>query len=247
MSVSEALKRIAFRSERATTALRAFRVLLHHVRRTPHEPDFEFLRDPIYASGLVLDLGANIGQSALSISKVQPRLQVLSIEANPACEPGLRMTQRLLGARFRYLLVGVGAEAGKLPFHVPVLSSRMLLEEGTFDAHSLVSSSHRLGQQGVDYEVKVIDVPMITVDSLGLAPVAVKLDLQGLEAAALLGMRQTLERSRPAVMVEVGDSQDKVTELLESLRYRAHHWLDGHLHVGQRRGSLNTIFLPNRA
>ena len=58
-------------------------------------------------------------------------------------------------------MVGVGASAGVLGFHVPVRSSRMLLQEGTFDAESLLSpaSVARMGVRDRDYTVTLMSHP----------------------------------------------------------------------------------------
>ena len=245
LSIAETIKGQIFKSPALTAALRRLRVLLHYAARQPHEADFNFLRHPAFASGLLLDLGANIGQSALSVHKVQPGLQVLSIEANPACEPGLAMTRRLLGSGFSYRLLGVGDQAGELPFHVPVRASRMLLEEGTFALDSLQSpaSVARLGRLGQDYRLQTLQIPVLPVDALALQPRVVKLDLQGLELTALAGMRQTLLRSRPALMLEVGDNQPAVVAWLATLGYAPYFWDGQALQPGQRNSSLNAMFL----
>jgi FkbM family methyltransferase len=242
---TEAIKSVVFRSAWLTAALRRLRVLVHYVRGKPHEADFHFLAHPAFASGLLLDLGANVGQSALSVASVQPGLQIQSIEANPACEPGLRTTAWLLGRRYRYQVVGVGAAAGVLAFHVPVRSSRMLLEEGTFDPESLLSpnSVARIGQQGRDYTLKTISIPLIAVDSLELTPRVVKMDLQGLEMAALTGMAQTLERARPVLMIEIGEHHDEIVEHLAARGYARFHWDGTQLRPGVLPDTLNAIFI----
>ncbi len=245
MNAIEALKSVLFRSAVLTAALRRLRVLVHRLRGKPHEADFNFLRDRAFASGLLLDLGANIGQSALSVAAVQPGLTIHSIEANPACEPGLKTAAWLLGARLRYRIVGVGAQTGRLDFHVPVRSSRMLLEEGTFDAATLVSpnSIARIGVQGRDYELRVISVPLVTVDSLALAPRVVKMDLQGLELAALAGMTQTIDRSHPVFMIEIGERHGQIVDVLAARGYTRWHWDGRRLQRGVRPDTLNAIFI----
>lgn len=245
MNATEAIKSVVFRSAWLTGAMRRLRVLMHHLRGRPHEEDFNFLRSPALASGLLLDLGANIGQSALSVAAVQPGLQIHSIEANPACEPGLKTTAWLLGARFRYRVVGVGAQSGQLDFHVPVRASRMLLEEGTFDPATLVSdnSKARIGVQGRDYELEVISVPLVTVDSLALAPRVVKMDLQGLELAALAGMTQTIASAHPVFMIEIGEHHDEIVAFLAARGYSRWHWDGARLQPGVRPSTLNAIFI----
>lgn len=241
----ESVKGIVFRSAWLTGLMRRLRVLVHHARGKPHEEDFNFLRDPAFAAGLLLDLGANIGQSALSVAAVQPGLQIHSIEANPACEPGLKTTAWLLGRRFRFRVVGVGAQAGQLDFHVPVRASRMLLEEGTFDPATLASgnSIDRIGLQGRDYTLQVISVPLVTVDSLGLRPRVVKMDLQGLELAALAGMTQTIESSHPVFMIEIGEHHDQIVAFLAARGYTRWHWDGARLQPGVRPDTLNAIFI----
>ena len=246
-SPAEAIKGVLFKSERLTALLRQLRVLLYFLRGKPHEEDFNVLRHPSLASGLLLDLGANIGQSAISVAAVQPGLQVESIEANPACEPGLRTAAWLLRRRqrFHYRVVGVGASTGVLGFHVPVRSSRMLLQEGTFDPDSLFTpaSVARMGVRGRDYSVRVIDIPMVTVDSLQLSPRVVKMDLQGLEMATLRGMTETLARSHPVLMIEMGEYQHEILHFLAALGYARYHWDGKNLQPGVRPDTLNAIFI----
>jgi FkbM family methyltransferase len=246
-SATEAIKGVLFKSEWLTASLRQLRVLLYYLRGKAHEDDFNFLRSPVFSSGLLLDLGANIGQSAISVAAVQPGLKVESIEANPACEPGLKAAAFLLRRRhgFHYRVVGVGASTGVLAFHVPVRSSRMLLQEGTFDADSLLSpaSVARMGVRDRDYTVKVISIPMVTVDSLNLSPRVVKMDLQGLEMAALSGMEHTLARSRPVLMIEIGEHHEDIVKFLAERGYARYHWDGTQLQPDVRADTLNAIFI----
>ena len=248
MSTIEQLKGIAFRSARLTAGLRGLRTLLHYLRGTPHEREFAFLRDPHFAGGVFLDLGANIGQSALSANAVQPTLRILSLEPNPACEPGLKMAKRLLGNAFQYRLVGVGAELGTLQLYVPVRNSRMLLEEGTLERKGLETeaSRKRNGRPEVDFSVAVIDVAIVTVDSLDVVPTVVKMDLQGLELAALQGMRRVLRESAPTLMVERGRVHADVVRFLSAIGYDEYYWDGARLERGEDEGALNSIFLPPR-
>jgi hypothetical protein len=121
----------------------------------------------------------------------------------------------------------------------------MLLEEGTFDPASLLSdnSKARIGLQGRDYALKVISVPLVTVDSLNLAPRVVKMDLQGLELAALAGMEQTLARSRPVFMIEIGERHDEIVAFLAARGYTRWHWDGQGLRAGVRADTLNAIFI----
>jgi FkbM family methyltransferase len=245
--LSEFLKGIAFRSSLLTSALRQLRLILHMLRRTPHEADFLFLSDSRFRDGLLLDLGANIGQSAISALKAQPSLKVLSIEANPACGSPLGLAKRLLGDRFSFRLVGVGADATSLRFFVPMRSSRLLLEEGTFDRNTLRTEAtrRRIGNEGADFTVREMEVPVIAVDSLTCSPVAVKMDLQGFELTALQGMVNTIERCKPFIMIENGEDLNSIATFLKKYGYDMTLWNGVKLvKVESAVGSLNVVFAP---
>lgn len=55
---------------------------------------------------------------------------------------------------------------------------------------------------GQRYVVPGDEVEVITLDSLGLAPGFVKLDVEGCELAALIGGERTIRTHRPVVMLE---------------------------------------------
>ena len=53
------------------------------------------------------------------------------------------------------------------------------------------------------FEHKTEEIPFITVDSLSLSPDYIKYDVEGAEYEALLGSLETIERSRPALLVSM--------------------------------------------
>lgn len=246
--LSELVKGVAFTSPRLTRMLRQCRLLLHYFRASPHEADFHFLSASMFKNGLLLDLGANIGQSAVSAIKTQPALRVFSVEANPACESALKLARRLLGDRFEFRIVGVGSLAADLQFFVPVRAARMLLEEGTFDRSTLrtAASINRIGLEGRDYHIEEIVVPIVTVDSLNIAPCVIKMDLQGFEFAALKGSVQTIRGSRPYIMVEIGEDWPQIRDFLAGHAYDMAMWDGSKLRKTDKvDGLLNAIFVPN--
>jgi FkbM family methyltransferase len=243
---NEVFKSLVLKSALLTGLLRQLRILhMFYLVREPHEADFWFLADPRYKNGFLLDLGGNIGNSAISAYKVQPSLRVFSIEANPACGGSLTMTRRLLGHQFDFRLIGVGADVGEMDFYVPVRSSRMLLEEGTFELSTLDSpaSIARMGQRGIDYQISTMRIPLTTVDALNLQPNVIKMDLQGLEMQALKGMRETIERCWPSFMIEIGEHHEEVQEFLQGMGYQPYHWGGKSLQMGTSAQTLNAIFI----
>jgi FkbM family methyltransferase len=91
---------------------------------------------------------------------------------------------------------------------------------------------------GLDYASQLspagnVNVPVRTIDSLGVAPSFIKLHLEGHELPALKGARQTLERCRPIVAVTVYHNADGIWKtaawLMDALPrtrflFRAHSW-----------------------
>jgi hypothetical protein len=91
------------------------------------------------------------------------------------------------------------------------------------------------------------------LDALDIAPVFVKIDVEGVGDSVLRGMRQTIERWRPSMMVEVEPDQiDSIIGLMEGFGYRPAMYvarLDMILPIGSADnffagGNKNMYFLP---
>ena len=69
--------------------------------------------------GMVLDVGANIGLSALALAPLLPRGRILALEPSPRTVAALRRTLALNGLEDRVAVeaVAVGATAGEAAFH----------------------------------------------------------------------------------------------------------------------------------
>lgn len=70
------------------------------------------------------------------------------------------------------------------------------------------------------------DLPMITIDSVGLSPDLIHLDIEGYEGWALEGAHETILRSRPFIVIETNGSGNKfgwddnrVIDLIKSFNY----------------------------
>jgi FkbM family methyltransferase len=73
------------------------------------------------------------------------------------------------------------------------------------------------------------NIKQITIDSLDLDPDLIHLDVEGFEAFALLGAKETIARSRPLIVLETNGSgdeygwpQEKIDNLLNSWNYKIH-------------------------
>jgi FkbM family methyltransferase len=144
--------------------------------------------------GMVLDVGANIGLSALALAPLLPGGRILAVEPSPRTVAALHRTLALNGLQDRVAVeaVAVGATPGEAAFHAAGHSAGAhLMDPGTLGAAALPQ----------------VRVPVETVDALvarhGLARLDfVKIDVEGFETEVLDGARATLARHRPLVFAE---------------------------------------------
>jgi FkbM family methyltransferase len=95
---------------------------------------------------------------------------------------------------------------------------------------------------------RVIDVELIALDDLVRAgtlppPHLVKIDVEGAELAVLEGMRETIERQRPAIICELHDTHAAFVAFMAGCGYRLIN-LEGTTAVGQAGASAHALALP---
>jgi FkbM family methyltransferase len=185
----------------------------------PHDNDFAFFAN--LAGGLFVDVGANAGQSARSLRIFNRELAILSFEPNRLLEPELRATRRLLGAGYDYRLIGLGNRDEWLTLYVPFAGRTPLSPWATLDRASLETNRRAIEREaGGAFTVGEVPVEVRRFDELGLRPLAVKIDVEGGELAVLEGMRETLARDEPILMLENNSSAEAAAALVASLGYR---------------------------
>ncbi len=211
-------------------AVHPLRVLL---TRRPHEPDFLFFRDLPQKEGLFVDVGAHAGHSSASLHLARPRFRILAFEPNPAMWPSLTLTRAWLGRRFRFRRCGLSDATREADFHLPHAGGAPLHGEGSFHPDALADpiTRRRLATLAAGRPLRVVTRPrpLIRLDDLGLSPDVVKLDVQGAEASALRGMRETLARHRPILLIENNHEARAIADWLAALDYHPFVYHGGRL------------------
>ncbi|MET8837608.1 FkbM family methyltransferase [Micromonospora sp. NPDC004540] len=159
------------------------------------EPELARLADFVPRGGTAVDVGAWYGPWTARLLRRADR--VVSVEPTPALARQLRAAFPTV----EVVEAAVSDHPGNASLHVP-------------DGGAIVGTSSledpTLGN--------AIQVPRITLDSLGLADVRfVKLDIEGHELPALRGAAETIRRDRPALLIEVEERIQPVEPLLELL------------------------------
>lgn len=188
--------------------------------------EIDFFR-ALHRPGVIVDVGAHDGLLTLPLAAL-PGAEVVAFEPLPAAMARLRA--RFGGAPPPHVTLraeALGAAPGEATLTLPVLDGQpveqwasLVKDYGGFG--SVTTETHR--------------VPVITLDSLGLARVvAVKLDAEGAEEEVIAGGRETLARCRPVISAEVEErhragSTRRVPALLASLGYAGWFWNAGALH-----------------
>jgi FkbM family methyltransferase len=193
--------------------------------RVPHDRDFSFFRNFSGREGLVVDIGANTGQSARSIRIFNRSLEILSFEPNRLLEPELAATRNLLGPGFEYRLFGLGRRQQMLTLYCPVASGTPLSPWATADRASLEHNRSAIEREvGTQVSVTTVAIEIRRFDDLGLRPLAAKIDVEGLELDVLEGMRETLAACEPILMIECSEHTPEAVALLSEYGYHTYSY-----------------------
>jgi FkbM family methyltransferase len=194
---------------------RRLRAVGRYAARRPHDPDFAAFRR--------LDVGASIGQSALSFRIFNRRSPIFSLEPLPSHRNDLRFV-RLVARRHRFLIAGAAEESRRATLYVPTLGSYELPAESSLNRDDAAAVLERLETEGANpsrLRLKEIEIDLRRLDELNLDPAFVKIDVEGAELGVLEGLRETIERCHPVLMIERSERIGQVVELLGADGYEA--------------------------
>lgn len=242
--------------DRSKILLTRYPALYDHARRPyavgrywlgkPHDPDYAVFGLMPQETRPFLDVGANAGMSALSFRTFNRHSRIISVEPNPFHESDLRFVSRL-AKPFEFHLWGAGETETTLTLHIPVYRGVPLTTEASLfpeEIRQKESLHERLGEgmNGPHFEIVAHEMRIRPLDVLELDPAYIKVDVEGAEHGVLLGLRATLERARPLLLIEEPD--DDVRQLVGGLGYSAYSFVPERGEViPEIPGRLNTVFV----
>ncbi len=142
------------------------------------------------AGGTLVDVGANVGNHAVYLSKFTSASRIVAFEPNPEAIDILRVNLLLNECRnvdTQFLGVALGAREGRLRSSTPDadnLGNTMFFEDAS-GATLMLPGDALLLDQPIEF---------------------IKLDVEGMEMEILAGLSQTIRRWRPTMFVEVWES-----------------------------------------
>jgi FkbM family methyltransferase len=182
-----------------------------------HDADFWFFRD-IPQTAVFCDVGANLGLSVLSLAATGASPTVDSFEINPALYDGLRATVATYPNTWRLHEYGLSDVESEAWIYIAKVDDLYILGEATLRLDFLQDpdSISRLLTYGARGELSVgkMKARVRRFDELNLTPDYLKIDAEGAEALVIAGMRDTLRRARPVLMIENGAMQSVDAEMI---------------------------------
>jgi FkbM family methyltransferase len=216
--------------------------------RIAHERDFAVLALlPRQNDDLFLDVGGNHGQSILSMRLFRPDTPIISFEPVPGLYAEI---VRRFGSdpAVDVRNYGLATSETTLPLYVP--SYRGFVYDGiaTFsheNALAYFSSKTLYFFDPKHVAVSEMSCHLKTLDSLGLAPTFMKIDVEGFEHEVLMGGLETVKRHEPVIMVERYWNDTRVFDLLQDLGYAEVGFGGGKFRREVRTG-LNAVMMTER-
>jgi FkbM family methyltransferase len=185
------------------------------------KPEYRGVRWLSIGNGLIVDIGANRGQSIAAFRRLVPTSNIVAFEPEPTS--ARRLAFRYLADRSVTIhACALGTQSGAMTFFVP--------SYGRWNCDGMAATDRKtatewLNDSGRMYrfdEAKLAvaehAVECRTLDSYKLSPQLIKLHTQGAELDILKGARQTVQQHRPALMCAF--PTPTVTDFLADLGYR---------------------------
>lgn len=180
-----------------------------HLNFEGAEPELVHLGEIVSRGGVAIDAGANIGLYSLSLARYCKK--VYAFEINPETS---RILKDCKNPKIEIINSGLSNIEADATLYTPVQPNGLVL---------IGWASLQPGNCPGIVDHRETQVKLKTLDSFGIQDCAfLKIDVEGHEIEVLEGAIETLQRTRPVILVEVRDGNAKrVENLLLPLGYRS--------------------------
>jgi FkbM family methyltransferase len=212
-----------------------------------HEPDFEFFSRFAGKAKTFIDVGANIGQSIVSFKTAAPDCTIHSFEPNPAAYSIAEKIARGFH-NVHAKQIGLGETNCTIDLHIPNYGRMRFPQLASTHDRDLNDVAEWLRAFGFTYLTagkltsEKETVSIIPLDSLGLAPDVVKIDVEDGEVAVIKGAWETIKAYKPILLIENG-ARAEVLDLLGPLSYKPYFYEKSSKTLCGGAGSPNTFLV----
>lgn len=228
--------------------LRRLMLIRMKVFRTLVENDFTVFSAAPPNQGLILDIGANGGQSAVAFSFLCPTHSIVSFEPNPTLAGELRFAAKLIGDRFSFFQVGLASDKGTRTLYVPKIGKLPIEARASLDRDAAMQEMESLRKKfHGSAEIHETEVHICRLDDFGFSPDIIKIDVEGTEHLVLEGARSTIQNSRPLILLEKGPSEARCKAVLREWGYEFYEFDgvgSGSLKSADVAGAINYFAIP---
>ena len=173
---------------------------------------------PLIPNGAILDIGANIGMTAVSLARKFPNAVIHAFEPVPVnCAVFKRIVKHY---RLKNVVLhenALGHETGTMRIVVPEINKVHMFGL----SHVEVNGRYDEWNSGEVYKVRVARLDDITALQQEKKIAAVKIDVENFEFFVLQGGKQLLLQHKPIIYCELWDNEmlDPVVDLMRSMEY----------------------------
>jgi FkbM family methyltransferase len=149
------------------------------------------------------------------IKRYFPKTPLVAFD--PVCRPTFDISD------IEFYNVALADFSGTAEVHVPRFMDNRLTQYSSLNSTKVISqivNDFGVSDSKIYFESKSVKV--MTLDSLGLLPFFVKIDVEGSELSVLQGARETLSKFHPIILIEIQNQEtyQSIAKLLGEFGYR---------------------------
>jgi len=198
-------------------------VLIQRLRGGVHDPDFAWLAEVTVERPLVVDVGANTGQTLQTVKALLPTARLVCIEPSALVLAALLRTAARYAEDVEVASFAVGDSFGSATISTPVAAGIIFTQFATMtemDKSEVASMITEAGFPNVtpeDIAVRKSRCVVAPLDEIVDRCDVLKVDVEGFEDSVFAGARRLVQSCRPLLIIERPSSD--LADYLEGLGY----------------------------